>query len=74
MAQVRKFKSGADLTSLKAQVDAAYQTASPEVQAKMQAIATNYQRYQAADTMRDRDAERLEADAYQRMLDIAAGG
>lgn len=74
MAQVRKFKSGADLTSLKAQVDAAYQSASPEVQAKMQAIATNYQRYQAADTMRDRDAERLEADAYQRMLDIAAGG
>lgn len=74
MAQVRKFKSGADLNSLKSQVDAAYQTASPEVQAKMQAIATNYQRYQAADPMRSRDAERLEADAYQRMLDIAAGG
>lgn len=59
---------------LEQQVATAYQTASDEDKARIDALRQTIYNYRGADPMNNRDARRLYIDGYQRMLEIATGG
>lgn len=59
---------------LEQQVAAAYQNASDEDKARIDALRQTIYNYRGADPMNNRDARRLYIDGYQRMLDLASGG
>lgn len=59
---------------LEQQVAAAYQTASDEDKARIDALRQTIYNYRGADPMNNRDARRLYIDGYQRMLEMATGG
>lgn len=59
---------------LEQQVATAYQNASDEDKAKIDALRQTIYNYRGADPMNNRDARRLYIDGYQRMLDLASGG